>query len=247
MEYNPTLCNLLINFSEECETLGYSYQLQINTGSGWTVVVSGLVTNEGFLHQVGENGTYRLVVFGGTGCPNLQSADIVVDCWPACDCSANIVVDGCQLQLFQSCVGYSWTWQESDDGTTGWADVQTEGTTYSGTAEKFYRVVLTKIDCADVTTNIEEFEGCSAELDYIIPGDFTSGGEIINLTGCVGYTWKWQWFDSGYFDAPNGANVMQYFPPVELCGERFSVLFSKPGCPDFRAFRSGNTIQLNCA
>lgn len=247
--YNPTLCQLLVNFSEECADLGYSYQLQINTGSGWSAVVSGLVTNEGFLHSVGQNGTYRLVVFGGTGCPPLQSADVVVNCYPACGCSANISVTGCSLELFQSCIGYAWTWQQSDNGTSGWTNVQTGGLTYSGIAGKFYRVVLTKSGCSSVTTNVEEFEGCNAELDYIIPGNVTSGGEITTIVGCEGYTWKWQWFNNSsvWVDAPGGSNVMQYFPPFELCTERFRVIFSKPGCPDFIAWRAGNPIQLNCA
>ncbi len=120
LEYNPDLCYIIVNFSEECADLGYSYQLQINTGSGWTVVVSGLVTNEGFLHQIGENGTYRLVVFGGGSCPSLQSADVVVNCYPACGCSANITAidDPCGFELFHDCTGYTITWQESLNGTS---------------------------------------------------------------------------------------------------------------------------------
>jgi hypothetical protein len=163
LEYDTFNCLLTTSFSNDCITAGYSYQLQYrpDPSFGWTVVQSGLVTNNGFTYSPTQNGLYKLVIFGGTGCQPTagESNTISVGCFPACGCTANVTLDlSVGMVLFQDCPGYTWVWQTSSDLGVTWTNVA--GFNNSVTlpfanliCSNRYRVVLSKANCPDVTTN----------------------------------------------------------------------------------------------
>jgi len=102
--------------------------------------------------NVGNGSSITVRARNAAGC--ITSTSIAVSC-SDCGCTASIAItSNCTLALTQACTGYAWTWQESLNGTSGWAQVQTSGSTFAGVSGRFYRVVLTKALCADVITNI---------------------------------------------------------------------------------------------
>jgi len=121
------------------------------TGAGYEYSINGTTWQGSNTFSGLANNTYTIYA-RLNGCTN--STTVAVNC-QSCACTASIAITtDCSMSLTQNCTGYSWTWQESINGTSGWTNVQTNGSSYSGVSGRFYRVVLTKATCTDVITNI---------------------------------------------------------------------------------------------
>jgi len=122
------------------------------TGAGLEYSINNTTWQSSNIFTGLTNNSYTVYVRNANGC--VSSTTVQVNC-STCGCTASIAITtDCTMSLTQACTGYAWTWQESLNGTSGWAAVQTNGSTYSGVSGRFYRVVLTKATCSDVTTNI---------------------------------------------------------------------------------------------
>lgn len=130
----------------------FTYQLQYSaTGTGWSVVQSGLASTGGsFTHTPTANGFYRLVIVA-SGCTLQQTADVNVNCVVSCGCTAGtLTLTGCTLTWTNSCVGYVANLQRLISGN--WQNVVATSP-YETSCNTDFRVEYQKGGCPTVYSN----------------------------------------------------------------------------------------------
>lgn len=152
--------------------------------------------------------------------------------------------------------GYAWTWQQSDNGVTGWATVQTGGTSYAGVHTKYYRVVYTKASCPNLTTSVVQ-ASCPCTANPII---FTGSANIflcqdktITFTGGQA-PFLYSWTKTGTLTlqqlTPSSNNIiMASSEPTGVSGTYIVTVTDANGCTFTRTYTytSCNLVRSSIA
>jgi hypothetical protein len=152
--------------------------------------------------------------------------------------------------------GYSWTWQQSDDGVTGWGTVQSSGTSYAGIHTKYYRVVYTKTNCPNITTSVVQ-SLCPCTANPII---FTGSANIflcqdrtITFTGGTG-PFLYSWTKTGTLTlqqlTPSSNNIiLASSEPTGVSGTYIVTVTDANGCTFTRTYTytSCNLVRSSIA
>ncbi|MWB95626.1 T9SS type B sorting domain-containing protein [Flavobacterium sp. GA093] len=234
-------------------TFAYQWQSSANGTSGWANVTDGTGANAASYTSgpLTVNTYFRCIITSSTPTctltTNVVMANVIPDPTIATQPTGGIICEGATFTLSATASNgsgsYSYQWQQSLDGTTGWANISgANATTYTTDVlniDTFYRLQVTDsgIGCGVVNSSaalVEVSPDIKINTDpqsvNICSGTTTTLSVVVSEgTGAYSYQWKTSNFIAGPFIDISGANASTYTTPALTQNTFYQVLVSDSG------------------
>lgn len=186
LSLNVVECTLIASVTN-CPNPVYTFRY------GGSVIQSGSQNSM----QIQADGVYTVEATNCPDCGVLSQSIQIQNCGniPACNCTSTIFVNNCNNLLANEndCDGYTKIWQYSSNGSTGWQTVGGNNTQHTAAQNGYYRRLLMKSGCPNVTSNIIQvtcIPTCSPDLSIQVVNDCQIR---VDWTGCAGIPTTTQW------------------------------------------------------